>query len=103
MITIKQGIAVYFPVRIRSIFSLRIRSLLPSALLPSVHISLDKIKPHVRDSRTPVHTTLCLHLADNMLQHFFFIFIQLQLLQNQMISFNGLLAAKRRGSFAVSA
>ena len=32
-----------------------------------------------------------------MLQHFFFIFIQLQLLQNQMISFNGFVGCETQG------
>ena len=51
---------------------------------------LDKGKPHVRHGRAPVQSALLFHLEDDMLQHFQFILVQSQLIDDQMVSLDRL-------------
>ena len=55
---------------------------------------LNKIKSHIRNCSAAVKSTFLFHLTDNMLQHFRFIFIQLKLVKNQVITFNNLRCCK---------
>ena len=46
----------------------------------------NKIKTHIRNRRRAVQATLRLHLTDDMFEHFFLVFIEGQLLQDQRIA-----------------
>ena len=48
--------------------------------------TLDKIKTHVGNGRRPIQATFGLHLGYDMLQHLFFILIQMQRFQNQLVA-----------------
>ena len=48
--------------------------------------TLDKIKTHVGNGRRPIQATFGLHLGYDMLQHLFFILIQVQRFQNQPVA-----------------
>ena len=52
---------------------------------------------HFRHRRTVIHTTLFFHLQHDMLQHLFFILLQRQLFQKQLISFDQLGCRKPYG------
>ena len=54
----------------------------------------DKGETHVRDGGAAVQTTLSLHLQDDVLQHFFFILIQVQLSEDQGIALDQLAGGK---------
>lgn len=104
MIPMKQGIAVYFPVRILSIF-LTSDSFFAFFRLYNCLFTqtLNKVKTHICDRSTSVNLTLCFHLLYDMLQHLRLICVQLQLLKNQRISSIALVAAKRVGISACAA
>ena len=46
----------------------------------------NKCKTHIGDSSAPVKSTLFFHLHDQMFDGFFFVFIQVQFFQDQVIS-----------------
>ena len=55
---------------------------------------LNKIKTHVSNSCCSVQTTFCLHLFDDMFQHFFLILIKVQTVHDKLVAFRKLCCCK---------
>ena len=55
---------------------------------------LNETEPHIRHGRIPVQTALGFHLGNDMLQHFLFVRIQLQRLQNHRVALHQLAGSK---------
>ena len=72
-----------------------------SLVLPGFHHrplteSLDEGEPHVGHGGGPVHPPFLFHLDNDMLQHFLFVVVQFQFLQDQLIPFHQLGRGKPR-------
>ena len=55
---------------------------------------LNESKAHIRDCRSLIHAAFLFHLTDDVLQHFFFILIQLELVKNHLVAFRQLACRK---------
>lgn len=61
------------------------------------HQLLNEGEAHIRNGGGAVQPALLLHLHDDMLDHFFFVGVQLQRFLNAGVAFHQLGAAKRTG------
>ena len=55
---------------------------------------MDKVEPHIRNGSGPVQPALLLHLEDDVLDHFFFVLIQLQGFLNAVVALHQLRGGK---------
>ena len=58
------------------------------------HQLVDKVEPHIRNGSGPVQPALLLHLEDDVLDHFFFVLIQLQGFLNAVVALHQLRGGK---------
>ena len=55
---------------------------------------MNECKTHIGKCRLTIHATFCFHLADNMLNHFLFILVQMQRILHQLITLDQLAGCK---------
>ncbi len=62
-----------------------------------IHQLVDKVEPHICNGGGAVQTALLLHLQDDMLDHLFFVLVELQGLLDARSPSTSFVAAKRTG------
>ncbi len=98
MMAINAGMAVYLPVRNLSMRLLRQLLLALVGFYNRLrHQLLNKVEAHIRNGGGAVQPALLLHLHDDMLDHFFFVLVQLQGFLNAGSPSTSLVAANRTG------